>query len=221
MQQLIIVIIVFAIVEALSILYQKLFMRFKTLRAFLFLGIFIHEFAHYLACKLTLAPVSEFKVGLKAGHVIHGKSRIPILGGMLISLAPLIVGIALLVWLFLWITQMGWSDFWILFKDGQFKDLNYLSDFFAAAWQNIQVASWQFWLWLFLNFNILAVFVPSKQDFKNIVIGLILYGMLSYAWPGMIVVNTLVIYALLFALAMLVLAVIVLFVINAVKRIFI
>ena len=221
MPQIIIVIILFIIIEILSYFYQKLFIGFKFLRGFLFSGIFIHEFSHYLACKLTLAPVQQFKIGWQAGHVTHGKSKIPIVGGMLISLAPLIVGIFLLVILFLWITGASFNDFWQLFQGGQFKDPAYLTVYFNNAWVNIKVISWQFWVWLFLNLNILAVFVPSKQDFKNIIFGLILYILISYFWLPMIAVNTLVIFALSFALVMLILALIVLLVLTLLKKVFV
>ena len=144
MPQILIVFASLIILEILSYFYQKLFVRFRILRIFLFLCIFIHEFSHYLACKFTLAPVQEFKVGRYQGHVIHGKSRIPLLGGLLISLAPLIIGIILLAGLFLWVTHVSWFDFWLLFKNEQFKDINYLARYLKDIWSNIDVLSGRF-----------------------------------------------------------------------------
>ena len=57
------VVILFLVLELLSYFYAKLFNQLRFLRFSIVLGIFLHEFSHYLACKLTLAPVKRFRVG--------------------------------------------------------------------------------------------------------------------------------------------------------------
>lgn len=221
MPQILIVIILFAVIELLSYFYQKLFIGFSPLRAFLFLGVFIHEFSHYLACKITLAPVHQFKVGRLGGHVQHGRSRIPLLGGMLISLAPLIVGIVLLIFLLFWVGQTSLKDFWQSFSAGELSSASLLFAYAKNLISNVSIISWQFWLWLFLSLNILAVFAPSKQDLKNIAFGLVIFILISYFLPVMVGVNSLIIFALSFALVMLVAALILLVVAKMLKRIFV
>ena len=64
--------------------------------AILFPGVIIHELSHLLGCLLTLTRVKSIKLFSKSGgFVIHEKPRIPILGQFIISIAPLVVGLAL------------------------------------------------------------------------------------------------------------------------------
>ncbi|MFC1889763.1 M50 family metallopeptidase [Thermodesulfobacteriota bacterium] len=54
-------------------------------------GVVIHEMSHAVACLITGAKIHEikfFKAG--GGYVIHEPSRIPVLGRIAISLAPLV-----------------------------------------------------------------------------------------------------------------------------------
>lgn len=219
MIQLVIVIVLFILIEAISYFYQKQLDKIWILRAFLWLGIFIHELAHYLMCKLTLAPVSEFRVGLRQGHVTHGKSRIPILGNALISLAPLFVGLCLLTILFLWYFQVSWQDFFSLKDLALNSDWQALKDFGRSLVQTFNLASWHFWLYLFLNLNILATFVPSKQDFKNIAGILLLYIIASILIIPMAIVNAFLIYAFIFALSLLIIAFLLLTIIVIIKKV--
>jgi len=87
------VVILFVVLEFFSYLYSKLFAQLKFLRFSIILGIFLHEFSHYLACKLTFAKVRKFHISKKKGYVIHSKSKIPIVGGLIISFAPFFIGL--------------------------------------------------------------------------------------------------------------------------------
>lgn len=206
------VVALFIALQLISLRYQKQVDRFFILRAFLIIGVFIHEFSHYIACKFMLAPVGEFKVGFRQGYVKHAKSRIPLLGGMIISLAPLFVGLVLLIILFLWLTGMSWQDFGLLLKEGQVN--------FKQILANIDVLTWKFWLILFLDFQLLAVFVPSKQDFKNIAVGLGIYLLLSYFTTWFNSLNGVIFYVLLFAVGLIIIFDLILEVLWQIKKFF-
>lgn len=211
MNQLITVIILFLIIEAISYFYQKQLDKIWFLRIFLWIGIFIHEFSHYLMCKLTLAPVTEFRVGLRQGHVTHGKSKIPIVGSFLISLAPLFIGFILLMLLFYFITGLTIGDIKVIVTSNLWPN-------FVHLIKSLPYQTWQFWFYLFLMLNILATFVPSKQDFKNIAGLLILYGVISILISGILALNLILSYALAFLLGLLVIALIFLLLIATIKR---
>ena len=61
---------------------------------FLIPGIAVHELSHFFACLLTGAKVHKVQLfSKKGGFVEHSKSKIPILGSLIISFAPIIGGI--------------------------------------------------------------------------------------------------------------------------------
>lgn len=214
------VVLLFFTLEFFSFIYSRLFFKLTFLRSFIFLGVFFHELAHYLACKIMLAPVKKFHIGWRDGHVIHGQSKIPFLGAFIISLAPLFLGLAGLVGLLYYlnngkelinsITQTvltaDWLQAWYYFKLW-LAQLNY--------------ASWQFWLSLFLTLNILAVFVPSRQDYKNIFFVCLIYIILSYFFTIFNQFNLVLINILILANLLLVLASVLLLILNILKRIMI
>ena len=160
------VVLVFA-VQWLSLYFARLVNRLPLLRYLLFPGIFLHEFAHYIAALLTGAKVSEFKIGFHEGHVVHGKPKIPLIGMMLVTLAPLISGIIILIFTFQWVTGIPISEV------SSARDL-------TSYILNLSSFSWQFFLALYIFINVLATFAPSKQDFKNSIIPILLYVIASF-----------------------------------------
>lgn len=214
------VVILFIALELLSLPYQRLINRFLILRGTLFLGIFIHEFSHYLACKLTRAPVAEFKVGLREGHVTHGKSKIPLLGAAIISLAPLIVGIVLLLFLFQWLTGLNYQELASVWQAGASGDLSGIAANIRQGLGEINILTWQFWLGVYFVLNILAIFVPSKQDFKNIAGILALYIFLCAAFGYFQEFNMMIIQAMSFAIILQIISLIFLRIIAAFKDFF-
>ena len=193
------VIILFIFLEVFSIIYYRLYQEFLVLRILLFIGVFIHEASHALACFVTGASVYEFNVGLYHGHVKHGEPKIPILGNVIISLAPFFVGICLLVLLFMWVLDVSsLNEFAKLFKPDVFANFSNLVEGVKNIINQIDFMHWKFWAALLLMFNILATFHPSPQDFKNITLGVVIYVALSL-FPFMRVVNISLIYVLLLA----------------------
>ncbi len=195
------VILLFILLQALGHAYVLLFNQIAFLRYTLWLGVFIHEFSHFLACRLTLAPVYEFRAGLSQGYVKHGKSKIPIIGNMLISLAPLFGGVILLVLLFMWVLGLDWNAFKGLLggKTQYFWGIRAHWDQVWRYFLSIDFGSWRFGVFVILFFNVLAVFNPSRRDLKNIALGLVFYVLLSLFWPVLESLNAFLIFVLIWA----------------------
>lgn len=212
------VVVLFLLLEALSYLYSKLFFQLNFLRFSIISGVILHEFSHYLACKLTWAPVKKFYISWKKGYVIHGKSPIPIIGGAIISLAPLFIGLASLIAVVYFLNNnhnliLSSVD---AVKTAQWSEVvKYLKEWIA----NLEYISWQFWLSLFLSLNILAAFTPSKQDYKNIAGALALYIILSYYFTFLDKTNSSLIFVLGLANILVVIAIVFLILLNLLKKV--
>jgi len=64
--------------------------------AVLFPGVLIHEISHLSACAITLTKVNSFKLfSTSGGYVRHETPKIPVIGILFISIAPLVCGLAL------------------------------------------------------------------------------------------------------------------------------
>lgn len=212
------VIVLFIFLELLSFFYAKLFSQLNFLRFSIILGIFLHEFSHYLACKITLAPVKKFYISRKKGYVLHGKSKIPILGGFIISLAPLFVGLTGLMAVVYYLNN---NNHLILSSISAAKTDQWVDVFgYLKEWLfNLDYGSWKFWLSIFLSLNILATFTPSKKDYKNILAGIILYIILSYFFIFFRPVNLMLIYVLSLANIVLLVAIFLLIILNLIKKV--
>lgn len=213
------IIALFILLELLSFVYSKLFSQLNFLRFSIILGIFLHEFSHYLACKLTLAPVKKFYISKKKGYVLHGKSKIPIIGGFIISLAPLFVGMISLMAVVYYLNN---NNHLILSSINAVKTDKWIDVFwYLKEWLfNLEYGSWKFWLSIFLSLNILAAFTPSKKDYKNILAGIILYIILSYYFVFFRPVNLMLIYVLSLANIVLLVAIFLLILLNLFKKVF-
>lgn len=88
---LVFLILVFGLKEILLSSLRKISFLYY---AILFPGIVLHELSHVLLCLITFSPIKKIQFFSKTGgFVIHGGSKIPILGDFLISIAPLISGL--------------------------------------------------------------------------------------------------------------------------------
>lgn len=151
--------LVFILSFVLANLWSKILFGIKY-RFFIAPGIIIHELSHALACFLTGAKVQEINLfSSQGGYVRHGLPKIPIIGKIFISFAPILGGIGAL-WFIAW--------FLGLVLNGQgfvFVQANWLS--------------WQFWLFVYLTISIIICLVPSRQDFKNAFGGLLIVFILG------------------------------------------
>ncbi len=117
---------------------------------FLIPGIVIHELSHLFACLLTGAKVHKVKLFSKeGGYVKHSKSKIPVLGDVIISFAP-IVGAILSVFIIHFLL-----NFPIIRANFNIIELLNL------------IQTWQFWLGFYLIASIFISLTPSAQDVKN------------------------------------------------------
>ncbi|MSU75903.1 hypothetical protein EXS54_00280 [Patescibacteria group bacterium] len=105
-------------------------------------GVIIHEYSHALGCVLVGARIREIRVfDERGGRVVHEEPRLA-LGQGIISVAP-VFGAAIAVYLLALLLVPG------------FIGLN-----------EIQISSWQFFVFAYLAAAITAAMAPSKQDLK-------------------------------------------------------
>jgi len=134
----------------LDMVWQKIFTGRKY-RIFLTPGIIVHEFSHALACLLTGAKIRKISLFRSdGGYVVHEKPKIPILGEVLISLAPIFGGLAMIFFL---------SFLFKLFLPSETGGF--------IKWLSINWLDWQFWVFTYLNLSIIVCLNPSFQDLKN------------------------------------------------------
>ncbi len=181
-------VLVFGLSLVLNNLWSKIFFGMRY-RLFIAPGIIIHEFSHAIACFLTGAKVQKINLfSSQGGYVKHGSPKIPIIGKIFISFAPVLGGIGAL-WLLAWFFNLEFVldrvNFYQPFAHGLGVALHEVPGFIQNNWLN-----WQFWLFLYLVISIIICLVPSKQDFKNafvsllivFILGIVLYylGFLPY-----------------------------------------
>jgi hypothetical protein len=212
------VLILFVLLQILSLANYRLLVNLNILKHTIFFGIFLHEFSHYLACKLTFAPVKKMSVGRKGGYVIHGSSRIPLLGNMIISLAPLFIGLLALVFIIYLLVGDKNLFFSII---SAIKAFNWQAVYvLLKTWfVNTNFVHWKFWLLIFLFLNIVVVITPSKKDYTNILFGILIYIILSYYFSYFDIVNTYLINALILANILILMAILILLILNIIKKI--
>lgn len=126
-----------------------------------YLGAAVHETSHAVFCIITGARITEFSIFSKQPHVIYQKSKIPFLGNLLISLAPIFGG---LTFLFL-VNNYFLPKTFVLPSVFNLETLLSAPFFFL---KQLDPSEWSSWLMIFLSFNIGAMIGPSFQDLKNI-----------------------------------------------------
>lgn len=131
--------------------------------ALMFPGVVIHESAHLISAVLTGTPVSEVNFFSRSGgHVIHQKPKIPVIGQLFISFAPLVLGFTLIYFIS---RQMPLE----------------LGKSLTIPLSTIKVpmlaptGNWQYidGLWLYLFLSISLTLTPSRQDIISSITGVI------------------------------------------------
>lgn len=164
------------------------YLNYPITRFLYYIGTFIHEVSHIVFCILTGARISKISVFSKQPKIVHSKSKIPILGQALISLAPIIGG---MVFLFV-INRFCLSNYFTIPNVLTFKDLLTGS---LTVLSSINLLHWQTWVMILLSFNMGAMIGPSLQDLKHI--WFILLILLFVQWP---VLTNLILLAILLIL---------------------
>jgi hypothetical protein len=160
------------------------YLNYSLIHWLYYLGAIVHESSHAILCIFTGAKITKFQIFHKQPLVGHTKSKIPILGQSLISLAPMAGG------------------FLFLYLVNKYLLLNYLTINEISSWSEIlsiplkilsqiNIATWQGWVIILLSLNVGAMIGPSFQDLKNIWwIFIILFFI---KWPFLINIGILIV----------------------------
>ena len=163
-------VIFFLISFILDYLWKRIFYG-KKYRIFVGFGIIIHELSHALACMLTGAKIEEINLfHSEGGYVKHGKSKIPIMGQIFISFAPILGGIMTLFFFSLIFDlklPFGVVNFQECFFQGLIFGIQEILFFIEQNWLN-----WQFWIFTYLSISTIICLAPSKTDVKNAFFGI-------------------------------------------------
>jgi hypothetical protein len=144
-------------------------------RLFVAPGIIIHEVAHAVACLLTGAKIQAMNMFDKdGGKVEHYKPKIPIIGQILISIAPIIVGVIVIYFLSRLIGFRPIDLSGVSFSHNNFLDLlkKVIISFNTHGVRNGII--------LYLLFSVSVTMNPSVQDLKNVLLSLTLIGVAIY-----------------------------------------
>jgi len=162
-----ILIILIALLGYISNWLNWRYLNYSVVRLLFYVGAFLHELSHVIFCRLTGATITGGNIFSRKPHVIHSKPALPLIGQLLISLAPIIGG---LLFLFL-INKYYLVNY---FEIPQFSDWQSVLIAPLNLLSQINLLGWQSWLMILLFLNIGAMIGPSLQDLKNI-------------WPIMII----------------------------------
>ena len=138
------------------------YLNFKITHLLYYLGALIHESSHAFLCIITGAKIYEFEVFSSQPHVTHSRPKLPLIGNVLISSAPIFGG---LFFLFI-INHYFLGNYLVInsipnnWEKVLFEPLKMLSQ--------IQIFKWQSWIMIILLINVGAMLGPSIQDIKNI-----------------------------------------------------
>ena len=141
-----IVIVLIALFGALSNFLNWRYLNYGIVRLLYYIGAFVHELSHAVLCVLTGARIEEFAVFAEQPRVIHRKSKIPLLGELLIAAAPIAGG---LLFLFL-INHFLLGNYFIPPAVVSVYDWrSVLGNLFAIV-SEINLLQWQSWIMILL-----------------------------------------------------------------------
>lgn len=183
-----ILIILVALLGYISNWLNWRYLNYSIVRLLFYVGAFIHELSHLVFCRLTGATITESSIFSREPHVIHSKPKLPFIGQLLISLAPIVGG---LLFLFL-INKYYLVNY---FTIPQFSDWQGFLIAPLTLLSRINLFDWQSWLMILLFLNVGAMIGPSFQDLKNI--WPIMIILLFVTWPLMVNLSLLVIILIL------------------------
>jgi hypothetical protein len=154
------------------------FLNFGAMRLLYYIGAVVHETSHAVLCMLTGAKIQEFTIFSEQPQVVHQRSKLPFLGEVLISFAPIAGG---LLFLFLVNHYLLGNYFAVPQISGGANWYAPLSEAFTFVAQ-INLLQWQSWVMILLFFNVGAMLGPSWQDLKNVWPALILLFFVPLPW---------------------------------------
>lgn len=132
-------------------------------RVFVAPGVIVHELSHAFGCLITGAKITKISLFSKDGGCVeHQKSPIPIFGPIIISMAPLIIGIII---------------FFFLAKIIHLENICNINSTFInikSIYKNIDFTNWGNILIIYLLLSVAVTMTPSWQDLVNIIIPIII-----------------------------------------------
>jgi len=138
-------------------------------------GVILHELSHAFACLITGAPILSINVFKSdGGEVKHGKPKIPVIGQILISLAPFVVGAIAIFFLskLLGIRESSISEL--------STNTSQIVEWLKHAFSAINFHDYKSWIALYLVLSIAVTMTPSGQDMKNIALSIIIVGIILF-----------------------------------------
>lgn len=157
-----IIIILIVIFGFISNWLNGKYLNFKITHYLYYIGTLVHETSHAIACILTGAKIEEYSVFSDQPHVTHKTSKIPIIGNLFISAAPIFGGI-----LFLYLINYFFPslNFEIIKSVSNIEEIIKLP---IEIIKDINFLSLNGILMATLLINSGAMIGPSIQDMKNI-----------------------------------------------------
>lgn len=159
-----IVIILIAIFGSISNWLNWRYLNYGIIRFLYYIGAFVHETSHAVLCVLTGAKIEEFAVFSEQPQVVHRKSKIPFVGELLISSAPIAGG---LLFLFL-VNHYLLGNYFVLPAISNVGDWRSILMEPLRIISQINLLQWQSWVMVLLSFNAGAMLGPSLRDLKNV-----------------------------------------------------
>lgn len=156
---LILILAIFAIGMAVPQLLARSLVG-PTFRLFAIPGVILHETGHAIACILTGTKIHRIRLFKRdGGDIMHDVPKIPVIGQLLITMAPLVIGM-----------------FAIVFLAARIMDIEKLKigtdirDFWPFLFSVVGAVKWSHlisWVWIYLILSIGSTMMPSMQDFRN------------------------------------------------------
>lgn len=141
-------------------------------------GVVVHEMAHVLGCLITGAPIRKIVLFSEGGgSVSYSSPKIPVLGDVIISTAPVFViplVLAGLSWIFA--AYLGCIFPALPFTPGSIGMAGNLAASISALFQMNLIYRFNGWflLYLYLTLSLVLSVAPSLQDLRNAAAGIAL-----------------------------------------------
>ena len=151
------------------------YLNYGPVRWLYYVGALVHESSHAVLCLFTGAKIREFTVLSDQPRVVHQRSKIPLVGELFISVAPIAGG---LLFLFL-VNRYLLGNFFILPQLAPNAGWSALFTEPIRLLAEVRLFAWQSWVMIFLSLNAGAMLGPSFQDLKNSWLALIILFFVS------------------------------------------
>ncbi len=137
-------------------------------RLFVVPGVIVHELGHAAACVVTGSKIRQIRFFKReGGEVAHEPSKIPIVGPLLITFAPIVVG-------FFVIIVLGERLIPHLNLSGIELGFNDFMPFLSLVVRSIHWTALSTWIILYFILSVGAAMTPSAQDLKNSALPLVI-----------------------------------------------